>query len=96
MEVLIEQLIDLHTSSASFRQIFQSQQTTQLFISGYKSFASLVSAAPEVNQRTLRILEKLAHFGLALALDNAVAGSQKKEVNFLIHCVGRRAHCQTL
>ena len=80
MEVLIEELMDLHTSSSTFRQLFRSQQTTQIFADTYKSFVAKVSASPEVNQRTIRILEKLSHFGLALALDNAVAGSQKREV----------------
>jgi hypothetical protein len=80
MEVLIEELIDLHASSSGFREVFRSQQTTQLFVDSYKSFVAKVTAAPEVNQRTIRILEKLTHFGLGLALDNAVAGSQKREV----------------
>ncbi len=80
MEVLVEELIDLHASSATFRQVFRSQQTTRLFVEGYKSFISQVSAAPSVNQRTSRILEKMTHFGLALALDGAVAGVQKREV----------------
>lgn len=84
MEVLVEELMDLHASSASFRQIFKSQQTTQLFVGAYKTFVSKVTAASEVNQWTKRILEKLTHFGLALALDNHIAGAQKREV--------RRAH----
>lgn len=80
MEALIERLMNLHASSATFRQIFRSQQTTQLFVDAYKAFVSRVSEAPEINHWTSRILEKLTHFGLALALDNSVAGSQKQEV----------------
>ncbi|KAK0199746.1 beach-domain-containing protein [Desarmillaria ectypa] len=80
MEVLVEELIDLHASSATFRQVFRSQQTTQLFVEAYKSFVSKVSAVPSVNQRTSRILEKMTHFGLTLALDGAVAGVQKREI----------------
>jgi hypothetical protein len=80
MEVLVEELMDLHASSATFRQVFKSQQTTQLFVSAYKAFVSKVSAATEVNQWTSRILEKLTHLGLALALDNHIAGGQKREV----------------
>ncbi|KAF9466003.1 hypothetical protein BDZ94DRAFT_1252774 [Collybia nuda] len=80
MEVLVEELMDLHASSPTFRQVFKSQQTTQLFVSAYKTFVSKVSAASEVNQWTRRILEKLTHFGLALALDNHIAGAQKREI----------------
>ncbi|KAJ7579061.1 beach-domain-containing protein [Mycena floridula] len=79
VEVLIEELMDLHGSSASFRQIFESQQTTKLFVDAYKAFISKV-ALLDVNHRTIRLIEKLSHFGLALALDNAVAGSQKREI----------------
>ncbi|KAJ7639738.1 beach-domain-containing protein [Mycena polygramma] len=80
MEVLIEELMDLHASSSGFREVFKSQQTTQLFVNSYKSFVLRVTGADQVNQRTIRILEKLTHFGLGLALDNSVAGAQKREI----------------
>ncbi|KAF7343336.1 hypothetical protein MVEN_01765900 [Mycena venus] len=80
MEVLIEELMDLHASSSGFREVFKSQQTTQLFVNSYKSFVLRVTDAEQINQRTIRILEKLTHFGLGLALDNAVAGAQKREI----------------
>ncbi|KAJ6464029.1 beach-domain-containing protein [Mycena sanguinolenta] len=80
MEVLIEELMDLHASSSGFREVFRSQQTTQLFVNSYKSFVMRVTGAAQINQRTIRILEKLTHFGLGLALDNAVAGAQKREI----------------
>ncbi|KAJ7454045.1 beach-domain-containing protein [Mycena galericulata] len=80
MEVLIEELIDLHASSSEFREVFKSQQTTQLFVNSYKTFVLRVTGAEQVNHRTIRILEKLTHFGLGLALDNSVAGAQKREI----------------
>ncbi|KAJ6588193.1 beach-domain-containing protein [Mycena capillaripes] len=80
MEVLIEELMDLHASSSGFREVFKSQQTTQLFVNSYKTFVLRVTDVTQVNQRTIRILEKLTHFGLGLALDNAVAGAQKREI----------------
>ena len=80
MEALIEELMDLHGSSSSFRQVFKSQQTTQLFVDAYKSFVSAVISANETSITATRILEKLTHFGLSLALDNCVSGSQKREV----------------
>ncbi|KAF9267665.1 beach-domain-containing protein [Marasmius fiardii PR-910] len=80
MEVLIEEIMDLHASSPTFRQIFQSQQTTQILVDAYRSFVRKLETVSDLNQRTVRILEKLSHLGLALALDNAVAGAQKREI----------------
>ena len=80
MEILIEELLTLHATSSTFRQIFESQQTTQLFIDTYKSMVTKLSSARSINDWNIRILEKLTHFSLALALDNAVGGSQKREV----------------
>ncbi|EKM77777.1 hypothetical protein AGABI1DRAFT_121854 [Agaricus bisporus var. burnettii JB137-S8] len=80
VEALVEELLNLHSTVAQFRTVFQSQITTQLFVDGYKAFVKRLSVAPAINARALRILEKLTHFGLALALDNLVAGSQKREI----------------
>ncbi|KAF8184760.1 hypothetical protein BJ912DRAFT_973913 [Pholiota molesta] len=80
MEMLIEELLILHASSSTFRHLFESQQTTQLFIDAYKSMVAKLSGATRINEWNLRILEKLTHFGLALALDNSVGGSQKREI----------------
>lgn len=80
MEVLIEELMELHSSNALFREVFKSHSTTQLFVDAYKGFVNVTVELPEISQRTVRILEKLGHFGLALALGNDVAGSQKREV----------------
>ncbi|KAG5645386.1 hypothetical protein DXG03_006339 [Asterophora parasitica] len=81
MENLVEEIMDLHASSTTFRQVFKSQQTTQLFVDAYKAFVTKVTATPrEVNQWTRRILEKISHLGLALALDPLLAGNQKREI----------------
>ncbi|KAF5370942.1 hypothetical protein D9615_009793 [Tricholomella constricta] len=80
MENLVEEIMDLHALSTTFRQVFKSQQTTQLFVDGYKTFVTKVTAAQRVNQWTRRILEKISHLGLALALDPVIAGNQKREI----------------
>jgi hypothetical protein len=82
MENLIEELLTLHATSSTFRQIFESHQTTQLFIDTYKSLVDRLSSASASSvDWNARILEKLTHFGLALAFDNAVGGAQKREVS---------------
>ncbi|KAG6816009.1 hypothetical protein H0H87_009501 [Tephrocybe sp. NHM501043] len=80
MENLVEELMDLHASSPTFRQVFKSHQTTQLFVDNYKTFVNKVAGAPQVNQWTSRILEKMTHLGLALALDPVISGGQKREI----------------
>ena len=102
MEQLVERMLTLHASSGTFRQAFESQQTTQLFIDAYhgmiETLTRVLANAPNVggdrhyvNGWNIRILEKLSHFGLALALDNTVGGSQKQEVHpknvFFLECV---------
>ncbi|KAK7434330.1 Beige protein-like 1 [Stygiomarasmius scandens] len=52
----------------------------QLFVNAYKDFVAKVSGSPAFNEYTVCILEKLAYLGLALALDSAVAGAQKREI----------------
>ena len=81
IENLIEELLTLHATSSTFRQIFESHQTTQLFLDTFKSLVEKLSSALKINDWNARILEKLTHFGLALALDNAVGGAQKREVS---------------
>ncbi|KZT25814.1 beach-domain-containing protein [Neolentinus lepideus HHB14362 ss-1] len=80
VEVLVEELINLQSSSPTFRQIFRSQQTTQQFIDAFSSFVKTLSSASEISHGTIRLLEKLSHFGLSLALDNSVVSTQKREI----------------
>ncbi|GLB40924.1 putative WD40 repeats [Lyophyllum shimeji] len=80
MENLVEEMMDLHASSTTFRQVFKSQQATQIFVDAYKTFVAKVTASARVNQWTRRILEKVTHLGLALALDPFIAGGQKREI----------------
>lgn len=79
--------MNLHASSSTFRQIFKSQQTTQLFVDAYKAYVSKITALPALNSKTTSTVEKLNHLGLAFALDNSVAGSQKRQVRGMLGSV---------
>lgn len=83
-EAILEELVLLQSSCPTFRQLFESQQTTQAFIRAFRSFVGCLASANEIPQHHIRISEKLMHFGLTLSLDNAVAGAQKREVCLLI------------
>ncbi|KAL1744917.1 beach-domain-containing protein [Schizophyllum fasciatum] len=80
METLVERLIGLHSQCATFRQVFKSQQTTQIVVEAYKRFVEKLSNASTIAPVTIRVLEKMAHLGMALALDNLVSGVQKQEI----------------
>ncbi|KAI0826715.1 beach-domain-containing protein [Trametes gibbosa] len=80
VEHLLETLIDTHSTSPTFRDVFKSHAVTQSFIDAYKMFSTSVAHAAEIDQGTVRVLEKLSHLGLSIALDNSVAVSQKQEI----------------
>lgn len=65
--------------------MFRSHAVTQAFIDAYKMFATSVAHAAEIDQGTVRVLEKLSHLGLSIALDNAVAVTQKQEVRLYVY-----------
>ncbi|KAH7092832.1 beach-domain-containing protein [Auriculariales sp. MPI-PUGE-AT-0066] len=79
-DVLVEEFIDLHASSESFRHLFQSQQTTALFVTAVNTFVDKIAAAPTLQDRTLRLTEKITHLILMLALDTNVDSAQKHEL----------------
>src|SRR6267142_2176156 len=82
-ETILEELVLLQSSCPTFRQLFESQQTTQSFIQAFRSFVERFASASEISQNHIRICEKLMHFGLTLSLDHAVVGPQKHEVCLL-------------
>lgn len=80
VEAILEELIVLQSSCPTFRELFESQQTTQTFIKAFQSFVARLSSSDDISRIHIRASEKLMHFALTLALDNAVAGPQKREV----------------
>ncbi|KAI0079797.1 beach-domain-containing protein [Panus rudis PR-1116 ss-1] len=80
-EKLLEELIQLHGSSSTFRQVFKSQTTTSYFVDAYRTFVMhLSNTSATLELVIVRILEKMSHFGLSIALDTAVAAEQKQEI----------------
>lgn len=84
MEALVEELIRLHPISPTFRLIFKSEQTTEMFLDAYKSFTTGVKSLPEISHNVVALMDKLSHFALALAMDSSVATVQKQEVWLVI------------
>jgi hypothetical protein len=77
---LLEVLIHLQAASATFRELFRSAQNTAAFVHAFKAYVGALGAAYRVRTGLLSLLDKLKHFGLTLALDNAVSGAHKREV----------------
>ncbi|KAG8823617.1 hypothetical protein FRC17_009281 [Serendipita sp. 399] len=68
MEVLVEELIDLHSSMASFRQLFKSKHVTGILISACQSFVARLYELPQSRQRCERLLDKVVALVKVLAL----------------------------
>ena len=79
-ESLLEELIELQSTSPTFRNAFKSQQTTGVLINAYAGFVSNGRLARSSQRNYVRILGKMNHFILALTLDNSVGSAQKREV----------------
>ena len=80
LEALLEILIQLHSTSPSFKQIFKSTQITQQFIGTHLAFVSAVKDLPEISQRVTSLMDKMCHFAVALALDPSLSETQQAEV----------------
>ena len=80
LEALLEALIQLHSTSPSFKQIFKSTQVTQQLINTHSAFTSTVRSLPEISQRVISLMDKMSHFAIALALDPSVSETQQAEV----------------
>ena len=80
LEALLEALIQLHSASPSFKQIFKSTQVTQQLIDIHLAFTSTVKSLPEISQRVASLMDKMCHFAIALALDPLVSETQQAEV----------------
>ena len=96
VEAMLETMLMLHGSSSTFREIFRSQQATQIFVEGFKQFLNKLKSTDKVqsdglNERTRVILDKVSNLGIFIALDNAVSGPQKREVSCL-DLIPRKGH----
>ena len=83
---LLEELIKIHSYSATFRQSFRSQATTQTFIDAFKSFVDGLSSFTELEHTVVRVTEKLCHLALSISLDDVVAVAQRQEASLFIPC----------
>ncbi|KIO27820.1 hypothetical protein M407DRAFT_72594 [Tulasnella calospora MUT 4182] len=93
-EVLAEELIELHSTSPSFRSLLQSKPVLSIFIKSAQSFVMDVANFNRTNSRTTRISEKITHLALMCALDQSVDPQQKEEVcnSFLAANIARIIH----
>jgi len=86
MEVLVEELIDLHSSSSTFRQLFRSKQTSSILVTACQVFISKIYEFSQARGRTERLLEKVITLVNIIASDGTVDDQQKEQVSFLEYC----------
>ncbi|KAI0700338.1 beach-domain-containing protein [Cytidiella melzeri] len=84
-EHLLEELINLHSSSTTFRHTFQSQTTSQAFVEAFSSFISSAAHLANREATVVRIIEKMSHLALSVALSDVVGSHQKQEIMDIFH-----------
>jgi hypothetical protein len=84
MEVLVEELIDLFSSTSTFRQLFKSKHTSTILINGCQSFVARIYEFPHTRAKAERLLDKVVTLASLLAADPAVEGQQKEQVSYSI------------
>lgn len=80
MDILVEELIDIHSMNPSFKQLFKSKSIAATFIRTCLSFMLKSLGSPELYTKTTRISDKLRHLALMLSLDKVLDPSQQAEV----------------
>ncbi|KAG8759860.1 hypothetical protein FRC14_004821 [Serendipita sp. 396] len=80
MEVLVEELIDLHSSMASFRQLFKSKHITSILINACQSFVARLYEFPQSRHRCERLLDKVVALVKILAYDTLIESHQKEQL----------------
>jgi hypothetical protein len=85
MEVLVEELIDLHSSTSTFRQLFRSKQTTDILLRACQTFISKIFEFSQLRGKTDRLFEKVTTLVALLASDNHMDVEQVKQVSFPFH-----------
>jgi hypothetical protein len=81
MEVLAEELIDLHSSASTFRQLFKSKQTTSILLNACQSFIAKIYEFPQSRGKVERLIEKITTLVAAVAQDAPVDEDQKEQVS---------------
>ena len=80
MEVLAEELVDLHSSASTFRQLFKSKQITSMLIIACESFITKIYEFPQARGKAERLIEKITALAAAVAADDSVDDQQKEQV----------------
>lgn len=80
LEALLGTLIQLQSTSPSFKQVFKSTQVTRQFIDTHLAFTSAVKSLPEISQNITSLMDKMCHLAIAFALDPSVSETQQAEV----------------
>ena len=80
VEPLIETLMEQQSASLAFRELFKSKLNVGILIDSYTNFVGYCSTIQANEQSYIRILEKMNHLLLSLALDTGIDAQQKQEV----------------
>ncbi|KZT37329.1 beach-domain-containing protein [Sistotremastrum suecicum HHB10207 ss-3] len=79
-EAILEELINLQSTSHAFRRALKSHQNINLLTASYGRYAILISEFTDPRPSLIRIQEKLNHFTLSITLEGHLDSAQKKKV----------------
>lgn len=80
VNTLLEELIELHSSSPAFKKAFQSKPITVQYIQLARPIVQKTIDSSEVKLKMLRVLEKVTHLALMVSLQAGIDVQQKEEV----------------
>jgi hypothetical protein len=91
MEVLAEELLDLHSSASTFRELFKSKQTTLILVNACQSFIAKIYEFPQSRAKVERLVEKITALVAAIAADAPVDDDQKEQASITV-CTTHSLH----
>ncbi|KAH7926600.1 beach-domain-containing protein [Leucogyrophana mollusca] len=77
---ILEDMISLHGSSASFRQIFKSQTATEILIDAVKTSNDEIHSQDATTRPAMSVWGRLTHFCSLVASNNVVSSTQKTNI----------------
>lgn len=83
MDVLLEELMDLHASNSQFRDLFKLQEPTEIMLHALKSFMNTIIGKPTLttsSSRVTRVFEKCSVLAGMMAHTLGVPATQRDEV----------------
>ncbi|KAH7912895.1 hypothetical protein BJ138DRAFT_1124827 [Hygrophoropsis aurantiaca] len=92
--LILEDMISLHETSPSFRQVFRSQTAIQILIDAAKTLSTHSTSQDAGIQPAIPVYERLTHFSSLIAGNKVVSSTHKNEILKAIQ-LGSQSHLES-